>query len=66
MHKCQGFNVEISVSELIQSVEHCMAKQKHYVESTIVICANMVVNSLSFLTTGVISHIVIPEVFFLS
>lgn len=66
MHKCQGLNAEMSVLELIETVKHSMAKQKHYVQSTIVLCAKLVVNSLSFLTTGVILHIVIPEVFLLS
>lgn len=63
MHKCQGLNAEMSVYELIETVKSLTVKQKHYVENTIVLCAKMVVNSLSFLTTGVIFHIVIPGVF---
>lgn len=66
MHKCQGLNAEMSVFELIETVRRHTAKQKHSLKSSIVVRAKMVVNSLSFLTIGVIFHILIPEVSLLS
>lgn len=54
------------VFKLIETVRHHKAKQKYSVKSSIALCAKMVFNSLSFLTTGVIFHIVIPEVSLLS
>lgn len=66
MHKCQGLNAEMSVFKLTETVRHHMAKQEYSLKSSIALCAKMVVNSLSFLTTGVIFHIVIPEVSLLS
>lgn len=65
MHKCQGLNAEMSVFELIETVRRHTAKQKHSLKSSIVVRAKMV-NSLSFLTIGVIFHILIPEVSLLS
>lgn len=62
----QGLNAEMSVFKLIETVRDQAAKQKQSVKSSIVLCAKMVVNSLSFLTTGIIFHIVIAEVFLLS
>lgn len=61
----QGLNAEMSVFKLIETVRDQAAKQKHSVKSNIVLCAKMV-NSFSFLTTGIIFHTVIPEAFLLS